>query len=230
MDSSVVIAPRNGSMTSLWLFVTLLFSLLIIPLFEGLLAGRALLLIGLTLTFVVGVLAARGLRFVLAILLVVAIPVSWATLFSEWKVLFVAHCLLGSAFFWMVGGGIVLVVVRSRAVTLDSVFGAISAYLLFGLAWALSFWAIHAVTPAAFSFPANQSSTGGVVAIQQADFSQFIYYSFVTMSTLGYGDITPLGPITRTLSWVQSITGQFYVAVVIAWLVSALPQPGRDKN
>jgi len=193
--------------------------------------GRALLLAGLTITFIVGAMAARSsLRLITFVLLVVALPTAWATLFVNSKPLFVAHCLLGSAFFWLVGGVVVYVVIRTHAVTFDSVFGAISAYLLFGLAWALSYWAIYSVSPEAFSLPDGRASTGSAEIPQVVDFSQFIYYSFVTMTTLGYGDITPLDRIARTLSWIQSVTGQFYVAVVIAWLVSALPRPGHDPR
>ena len=124
------------------------------------------------------------------------------------------------------GGVVAFVAITKRVVTIDTVFGAISAYLLFGLAWALSYWAIHAVAPDAFTTPNGVELTGGAVRPPE-DFSQFIYYSFVTMTTLGYGDMTPLGRISRTLSWIQSVTGQFYVAVLIAWLVSALPRPGK---
>jgi len=225
--ASPAITPQTGSTTNLWLLLSLLFSLLVLPLLEGSYAGRVLLLLGLTITFILGVSAARSnLRLITFILLVVALPTAWATLFVNSKPIFVAHCLLGSAFYWIVGGIVVYVVIRTHVVTFDSVFGAVSAYLLFGLAWALSYWAIHSVTPDAFSFPEGTASTGGAESPQVVDFSHFIYYSFVTMSTLGYGDVLPLNRITRTLSWLQSVTGQFYVAVVIAWLVSALPRPG----
>lgn len=222
---------QKGNAKSLWLLLSLLFSLLILPLLEGLYVGRALLLAGLTITFIVGAMAARSsLRLITFVLLVVALPTAWATLFVNSKPLFVAHCLLGSAFFWLVGGVVVYVVIKTHAVTFDSVFGAISAYLLFGLAWALSYWAIYSVSPDAFSLPDGRASVGSAEIPQAVDFSQFIYYSFVTMTTLGYGDITPLDRIARTLSWIQSVTGQFYVAVVIAWLVSALPRPGHDPR
>jgi hypothetical protein len=136
---------------------------------------------------------------------------------------------LGSAFFWLVGGVVVFVAIKTHAVTLDSIFEAISAYLLFGLAWALSYWAIHTMSPEAFLFPVEPGAAIGEGSGKVTGFSQFVYYSFVTMSTLGYGDITPTGRITRTLALMQSITGQFYVAVVIAWLVSALPRPGAQS-
>ncbi|MGI9456856.1 MAG: ion channel [Aeoliella sp.] len=230
MDHESNSALLQGSTTSLGLLFSLLFSLLILPVLEGLHTGRALLLVGLTITFVVGAMAARArLRLVTLVLLAVALPTTWATLFVNSKLLFVLHCLLGSAFFWLIGGIVVYAVIRTHVVSFDSVFSAISAYLLFGLAWALSYWAIHSVMPDAFSLPESRAATGGAEIPQVKDFSHFIYYSFVTMSTLGYGDMTPLNRITQTLSWLQSVTGQFYVAVVIAWLVSALPRPGNSK-
>jgi hypothetical protein len=161
------------------------------------------------------------LRFLALVLPVLALPTAWATLFVDSKPLFVAHCLLGSVFFWLAGGAVVYVAIRRHTVTFDTVFGAICAYLLFGLAWALSYWAVFVISPQAFFFPMAGQDAG----VRITEFSDFVYYSFVTMSTLGYGDITPLHRVTRTLSWMQSITGQFYVAVVIAWLVSALPRP-----
>lgn len=227
MDHEPYLRQLKADATNRWLLISLLVSLAVLPLLEGF-AGRTLLLLGLTSTFVLGKMAARK-RFPLLILVlvIVALPLTWATLFVDWKPLFVAHCLLGSAFFWLVAGVVVFVVIKNHLVTVDSVFGAISAYLLLGLAWALSYWAIHTVSPNSFKIPNGGDSTVNAEVSQVADFSQFIYYSFVTMTTLGYGDMTPTDRITRTLSWIQSVTGQFYVAVLIAWLVSALPRPGK---
>jgi len=231
MDNQPNLIPRNGGTTSLWLLVSLLLSLLFLPLLEHLYTGRVLLLVGLSTTIIVGAMAAgTKLRLITLVLLLLALPTAWATLFVDSKPLFVAHCLLGSAFYWLVSGVIVSFVVRAHTVTFDSVYRAISAYLLFGLAWALTYWAIHTVTPDALSFPEERAPSGSADAGRVANFSQFIYYSFVTMTTLGYGDITPLGRISRTLTWMQAVTGQFYVAVVIAWLVSALPRPGNDSR
>lgn len=201
------------------------------PLLEEFYAGRILLVLGLTSTFIFGAIAARSkFRIVAVVLLFVCVPAAWATLFLESRPLFVANCLLGGAFFWLVGGVIVFIVVRTPTVTFDSVFGAICSYLLFGLAWALSYAAIYTLLPEAFSIPENPSSSAGTGSNQFGAISQFIYHSFVTMTTLGYGDITPRGSLTRSVTWMQAVVGQFYVAVVIAWLVSALPRPGSDKK
>jgi hypothetical protein len=221
----------QGITVNLWLLISLLLSLLVLPLLETLYAGRALLLVGITSTFIVGTMATRTrLRLIALALLVVALPITWSTLFVDSRLLFVLHCLLGSVFFWLIGGAIVFVVIKSRSVSLNSVYGAICAYLLFGLAWALSYWAVYSVSPMTFSFPEDRAVEHGEELTRVADFSRFIYYSFVTMTTLGYGDVTPLHRITRTLSWLQTVTGQFYVAVVIAWLVSALPRTGNETT
>ena len=228
VDQPPISEPIRGSSTYLWLVVSLFFSLLILPLLEGLRVGRTLSVLGLTATFLLSAIATQARVRVLSMaLMVVALPAAWATLFVDWTSIFVAHCLLGSLFFWMAGGVILASTLRTRTVTVDSVYRAISAYLLFGLAWALTYWAIFTISPDAFSLPARN---GDAVTIATSnDFSQFVYYSFVTMATLGYGDMTPLARTTRTLSWVQTVTGQFYVAIVIAWLVSYLPRPGsRD--
>jgi hypothetical protein len=229
MDPKSFADRQLQSMSSIWLLMSLLLSLLVLPLLEGLHAGRLLQLAGFLSVFIIGAMSTRAETRVIAWALVaVALPVALATLFTEQKPLFVAHLLLGSAFFWFVGGVVVFRVIRTKVVTFDSIFEALSAYLLFGLAWGLSYWAIHTVSPETFRFPDQNASLDGTEPAKVAEFSQFIYYSFVTMSTLGYGDITPIGRIGRTLTWIQAVTGQFYVAVVIAWLVSALPRPGDD--
>ena len=54
------------------------------------------------------------------------------------------------------------------------------------------------------------------------ELSTLIYYSFVTMTTLGYGDFRPVSGFARTLSWMQSVAGQFYIAVLVAYVVTEL--------
>jgi hypothetical protein len=56
------------------------------------------------------------------------------------------------------------------------------------------------------------------------------YYSFVTLTTVGYGDINPVSPATRTLAWMEAVTGQFYLAVIVAGLVSLLAAKGQREG
>jgi hypothetical protein len=126
---------------------------------------------------------------------------------------------IGALFFAAVAGKIVQSIFTSRRLSLDSIFGAICGYLLLGVAWALTYAMIHAANPDSFQF-------GGLLRqqMEQVDYSRsvFIYYSFVTLTTVGYGDVTPLSIPALTLSWVEAITGQLYLAVLIAGLISAL--------
>ncbi len=205
------VIPASSGKLGVGLILSLLLSLLILPLLEGLHVGRLLLLSGLTLTFIFGTIALRVKFPVISVLLLaIAVSAAWATMFIDSTPIFLTHCVLGSLFFWFVGLVIVVAVVKTPVVTHHSVSNAISAYLLFGLAWALCFQAIYRVSPEAFSVPAaDRASTDGAAVGQLLDFSSYVYFSFVTMATLGYGDIAPVGRLTRTLTWIQAVTGQF---------------------
>ena len=106
-------------------------------------------------------------------------------------------------------------VLLGTEVTIDSIFAAIVAYVLAALAFAAAYSALYALAPGSFSFPAAVTVTeSGAVDVQTT------YFSFVTIATLGYGDITPRLPFAQMLTVCEAMFGQFYVAVIIAWLVS----------
>ena len=98
--------------------------------------------------------------------------------------------------------------------TADRVAGAVAVYLLVGLLWALVYGIISATDPEAFNgidtFTLEESGA-------QQD---FIYFSFVTLTTLGYGDMSPVAPVARTLAWFEAVFGQLFLGVTIARLVS----------
>jgi hypothetical protein len=110
----------------------------------------------------------------------------------------------------------------------DRILGAICGYLLLGVGWAVLFALIESRKPGSFEmvsgFGGRLQSTGIMPDV-------FTYYSFVTLTTLGYGDILPVSPLARTLSWMEATSGQFYLAVVVAGIVSLLVQsPNRTSN
>jgi len=115
--------------------------------------------------------------------------------------------------------------------SMRGVTGAVCAYLMMGLAWALAYSCIEfcyleytQVEPFDFSQRLTQNhftSDGAALT----GFSQWIYFSFVTMSTLGYGDIAPQVSIAQTVTWMQSVLGQFYLAILVSWLVGSLQVP-----
>jgi hypothetical protein len=96
-----------------------------------------------------------------------------------------------------------------RAVKVDAehLFAALSAYLLAGIYFGLLYWALEQLHPGTFT-AINFSRTGG------------IYFSFVTLATLGYGDIVPHTEVARGLAVVEGVGGQLFLAVLVARLVS----------
>jgi len=106
-------------------------------------------------------------------------------------------------------------VLTSLEVTLDTIFGAIVTYFLIAFAFSSIFHAFAVLDPTSFSV-AGLTGAGDIESLKD----QLNYFSFVTIATLGYGDIVPKLPTTQMLAILEAVIGQFYMAVVIAWLVS----------
>jgi hypothetical protein len=91
--------------------------------------------------------------------------------------------------------------------------GAICVFLLLGILWAFAYSMLEIAVPGSFS--------GLAPGHDPRSDSSWIYFSFVTLTTLGYGDITPESAVARTLAYIQAVVGLFYMAVLVAGLVSA---------
>ncbi len=104
-------------------------------------------------------------------------------------------------------------VLTSGEVSANTMVGALAVYLLLGIVWAGLYTMVLLFQPHAFN--------GIEVAVGKSHFGQVLYFSYVTLATLGYGDITPAIPVVRTLAYLEAIFGTFYLALVVASLVSA---------
>jgi voltage-gated potassium channel len=114
-------------------------------------------------------------------------------------------------------------VMRRQRPVGDRIIGAICVYVLIGLAWAKMYEALDGIAPGSFRFPADTAwATPGLL--------RYSYFSFVTLATLGYGDVSPVTVVAGTLAWLEAITGQLYVAITVARLValSIADSSGRD--
>ncbi len=113
-------------------------------------------------------------------------------------------------------------VLSARQITTDTIYGAVSVYLLMGLTWATAYSLVESISPGSFS----ANSGDGTFT-----FPTFIYYSFVTLATLGYGDITPVTDQARSLAVLETVSGTIYIAVLIARLVAAAGwRPKNDED
>ncbi len=106
-------------------------------------------------------------------------------------------------------------VLRGPGISDDKLYGAISVYLLLGLTFAMAYGLMQAVDPGTFVADLQHDPDG------RLNWSDLLYFSFVTLTTLGYGDITPVSDEARSLAFLEAATGVMYVAVLVARLVGA---------
>jgi hypothetical protein len=116
---------------------------------------------------------------------------------------------------------VLMQVFREGPITAYRIQGAIVVYLLAGFAWAAAYEVVYRAWPGAFQFAQPVAGEGRIS-------HGLLYYSFVTLTTLGYGDITPVHPVARSLATGEALVGQLYPAILIARLVSMRIAPRRD--
>lgn len=135
-------------------------------------------------------------------------------LFPYETLIFVANC-LGLFFLVLLTSLILGLSLREGPTTSHRIMGAVAAYLLIGMIWSVAYYLIALWIPEAFSIQGS-SAPGDSESLQ----SQLFYFSFITLTTLGYGDIVPVHPIVRMLVILEGVVGQLFPAILIARLVS----------
>jgi hypothetical protein len=108
---------------------------------------------------------------------------------------------------------VLLHLLTARRVNANTIYAALCVYLLMGLAWALWYGLLIVLDPGSFR-EANEVATLG-----QRTMASELYYSLVTLTTLGYGDIVPVTPAARMSAALEAVTGQIYIVILVARLV-----------
>lgn len=147
-----------------------------------------------------------GIGFTLCVLLVVLFG-----MFLDVSGLGYLHLLLMILFYSWATWLAVRQVLFSGPIDGNKIVGAICIYMLMGLIWTLAYLGIVQAVPGAFN--------GLEQLVWYENFADVAYYSFVTLTTLGYGDISPVVPIARFLVYMEAIVGVFYMAILVASLV-----------
>jgi hypothetical protein len=142
----------------------------------------------------------------------------WLKYFVSYDLFATVSMVAGAFFTVLVTSQTVQFIARSKTVTREVVYAAMLVYFLLAQLWALVYTFLDLIDPASFSLP------GG-----QGDFLLFEYYSFVTLTTLGFGDITPLTKVAKAFSVLEAVVGQLYLVVVVAGFVGMLVARG-SKN
>jgi Ion channel len=198
------------------LLVALLALLLLYPFFAGRVMAHAFWDICSSAVLLLGIYAVSRVRRHLVIAVVLAIAVlgtKWSGYVIDNERLRLVNDGLGVIFFAFTACLLLADVLSKGAVTADKIYGALCVYLLIGLTWGFMFLTLEGVQPGSFQF--GQARSSGI----EKDPATLVYFSFVTLSTVGYGDITPLSPPARSFAFLEAIIGQIYLAVLVARLV-----------
>jgi len=117
---------------------------------------------------------------------------------------------------------VLLVMFRQGPVTWSRIQGGVDAYLLIGMAWASGFDLVEQLHPGSFHFVSAPNTLDELT-------SKLIYFSFATLTTVGFGDILPVNPFARSLAVAEAIVGQLFPAILIGALV-AMAMQARPKS
>jgi voltage-gated potassium channel len=192
------------------------------PLVQDLPAGDLVEPALLTLVMVSAVLAIGGRRrtFVIALgLLVPALAARWVHHFKPDAVSPFLYLVPATLFFVFVVAQLIRFILRAPTVDANVLCAGLSGYLLLGVLWTPLYLSVCRWNPAAFTMPAGGTMDG----------FNALYFSFITLSTVGYGDIAPVSKAARMLAGMEAVIGMFYVAVLISRLVAiySSPPPGQ---
>jgi len=206
---------RDWGLTA-FLALLIVYSFIISPLDNLTGFGHLLISIFLSLLLVAGVAAIaekKAATILATIFVVIIVALRWTTHLVSSPGLATISAISSIIFL-----GLLAVVVMRRVfgkgpINLHRIQGAIAVYLLLGLIWAIAYEAIMYQIPDAFH-PADLGMQSG------HHISSLVYFSFVTLTTVGYGDITPAHPIVRSLSNLEALVGQLYPAILIGRLVA----------
>ena len=199
-----------------YLLISLVLLLLLHPIFADVFIGRVIQNIALSVVLLSAVYSVSRKKQVFAIAVLLSLPVfagTWLAYFLDNVYLTLVTWSFAIVFLALIGSIVLSDVLKSEKVTTDTIHASICVYLLIGVTWALLYSVMEGIRPE--SFLIEHSLVTSVIEY----IPHFLYYSFVTLTTLGYGDITPLTPLAKTLSYMEAVTGQIYIAVLIARLV-----------
>jgi hypothetical protein len=204
------------------LLICLLIALLMRPFLLSAPVGRVIFLVAMTAFFVAAIRSLsdkRKHRWGVLAFGIASIAFRWRTLLDE----------PGSQLFWDVVGRVVeiiflslvvamllIAIFRQRSVTQDHILGAFAAYLLIAWVWGIIYSLVELAFPGSYHFAPQLLSQW-----ERPEHKEWMlgYFSCCTLMTIGYGDITPVSPVARTLAMLEGMMGQLYVAVLVAVLV-----------
>ncbi len=173
--------------------------------------GYVFLNIASSIVFILGVYAAGRNKKNVIILIILGLP--W--FLSEWIYTRSSETIFASIlFFLFITGTLIDNILNTRKVSADTLYAAVCVFLMLGLLWASIYNYLEYISPGIIFIKNNSDIVHTLTS------NEYIYYSYTTLTTLGYGDITSLTSIGRMISVLEAITGQLFLAFLVARLVA----------
>lgn len=211
---------------SLVLLLTILVFLILSPFLEGHPVGDLILIFSLYILLVASIVelsAKRGLMLVCVPLVVTSMVSILIAYFHPSLLLNAINFALLAVFFGIVSVGLFLYLDRTGSISSGRIYASVSLYLILAVFWFAVYNLLNVLRPHSFL----EVGLGNSV-IAHIPRATFLYFSLVTLTTLGYGDIVPISPEARMFAALESATGVLYIAITVARLVSAY-QKTDDK-
>ncbi len=198
------------------LFFLVLYVFIIYPLLGGDSMTGGAVSIFFSLILVAGIIATsthHAVRVGIVILAFIAMASHWLNVVLGGRVDHMISAAAAVMFFSVQAWFLSVRVFGDGAVNAYRILGAVAVYLVLGLLWANAYLFLYLASPTTFQFaPGSQAYEPPV--------SEMVYFSFVTLTTLGFGDITALHPFARSLVMMEGLVGQLYPAILLARLVT----------
>jgi len=183
----------------------------------------------LTLVLLSVVNTVKRQRATLLIGLILGIPwvlIAWLRLLESTPIFPAIYSVTSMVFYGYIIFVLLRHIIRSKRVTADILYGAVSVYILLGVFFASFYFFLDAITPTELFIYAGGAATGSPF-----DGAGIFYFSFVTLTTLGYGDIQPVADVSRVFAVIEAMTGVLYSAALIGRLIGLyVAQSGRDAD
>jgi Ion channel len=212
-----------GLTAFLVLLVVMVF--IILPLGRLLGTGGFLFSIFFSLLLISGVATVSGRRvpaLLVTGLVIVTFVLRWMTHVVSGPMIASASALSAFACFGLLAGVVTIQVFREGPITSHRIQGAVAVYLLLGVIWAFAYDLVLLQFPGSFQ-PAELGEDQSTVI------SNLIYFSFVTITTVGYGGILPVNPMVRSLATLEALVGQLYPVILIGRLVAVELQHRQSR-
>ena len=214
-----------------WLLSSIILSLLVIPFLQDspIEEGGMFFMFSVILFFSISEVVEEKQRKILTVAIgIITIILNVAAYLTPWRWLDITSLAENMLVFVYVVGHMIPHIFKRREIDKNTIAGAVCVYLLIAITWAFAYELLNSITQDAFTFSSADHPT--FVSDMHELIRRYLYYSFVNISSLGYGDILPRSTLARYLSVFEAITGQMYLSILIARLMGGyLLSASREK-